>query len=180
MKHIEMSQNWLSVIGFRGEAKYGYKTNGKDFIYTDYVEIRLDPEKEHSLYELIDYTEEDWKNDYPNAEKYILVNGKWDGDYRNGHDGFTMKESVDRIIAYVHFNHDGHDFNKVFFECGSIDSREDVEAEKLMTQEEMNKLIEFARECLKNDITKANKNSRWMYSEYYEDRVIPEDTKMKW
>lgn len=184
MKKTNISQNWMSVVGFVGERKNGFVClNGEDTVLTDYIEVRIDADKGSPLYPLIDYTKEDWLKDYPDAKPFIDKNGKENGDMISKKREWTMKETIDRIIAYVHFNHDNHAFNTVFFEVGSVFDRTDCDAKSLLTDDEFKEIISFAEERMRADFLKTDEFSQWMYGEEAEDYNlvdVEENTKRKW
>lgn len=184
MKNTNISQNWMSVVGFVGEKKNGFICpDGKDTVLTDYIEVRIDAEEGSPLYSLIDYTRKDWLEEHPNAEPYVDKNGKENGDMVCKGCTYTMEETIDRIVAYVHFNHDNHAFNTVFFEVGSVSDRTDCDVKSLLTDSEFEEILSFAKERMKADFLKEEKFSQWMYGEDAEDNNlvdVKENTKRTW
>lgn len=189
MRDTEITQNWMSVVGFKGKKEKGFQCAGKEnvvSIITDYVELRINPREGSSLYSLLDYTKEDWLKEHTGAIPFIERDGKFHGDYKANGSCYTMAESIDEIIAYVHFNHYGHEFNTIFFEVGNIVSRElcDLAVIKsLLKPGELDEIIQFAKVALRKDFEKEEESAQWMYSEYAKENGvvdIEENTKRKW
>lgn len=184
MKNTEITQNWYSYVGFMGEKEDGYICpKGKDFVITDYVELRIDPSEGSPLYNVIEYKKEDWMEDHPDAKPFIEKDGKHHGNYHEKGCEWTMDETIDRIIAYVHFTHETNEFNTVFFEVGSVNSRDSVELKGYLSEEEFKEIIDFAENCMRNDFLKLTDNAYWDYAEDAEDLGIidvPENSVRKW
>lgn len=184
MEHVKLSQNWMSVVGFLGKEEDGFvcpADNGTAI--TDYVEVRIDASKGSPLFELYDYTKEDWMKDHPDAKPFIERDGKTHGDFTARTSALTMDESIDRIIAYVHFHHDNHTFNTMFFEIGNVENRESVDLGDILTPKDQKEIIDFAKSALKKDFLKEEAYSQWQYGEYAQDLGVidvKEDTKREW
>lgn len=184
MKNTKICQNWYSYVGFEGKKEDGYTCpEGKESVATDYVELRIDPKEGSPLYDIIEYKEADWMEDNPDAEPFIEKDGKHHGNYHTKDSVWTMDESIDRIIAYVHFTHNTNEFNTVFFEVGNVESRESVDIKHFLSEEEFKEIINFAENCMRNDFFKLGENARWEYAEDAEELGlidVEENSPRKW
>jgi len=184
MKNAEISQNWFTYVGFKGEKENGFICpEGQTHVCTDYVEVRIDPKDGNPLWSLIDYTEKDWWDDNPDAIPFIEKDGKHKGNYISPHGEWTMNESVDRIVGYIHFTHDTHELCFASFEVGSINSRENCDIKQLLSETEYQEIIDYALNCIKADLTKENEFSYWNYAEDAKELGvidIKENTKRTW
>lgn len=173
MKKTKITQNWMTVVGFKGEKENGFICpEGKEYVCTDYVEVRIDPKEGSPLFGLIEYTEKDWKEDYPDAVPFIEKDGSHKGNFIVKGAEWTMDETIDRIVGYIHFVHDTLDLCFTSFEVGSVNSREDCDVKKLLIDEEFDEIISFAKECIKTDFAKETKFAAWMYSEDAEEMGV--------
>lgn len=183
IQNAVVTQNWMSMVGFMGKRDKGFRTAGSDTVATDYVELKIEPNKESPLYFCITYTKEDWMKEHPEAVPFIEADEEHHGDYLAKPDCLTMKESIDRIIAYVHFNHSDHEYNCMFFEVGNVETREPVELVHILSDEEKSKLINYAKDCLRTDLLKNSEYAQWAYSEYAAEQGVvdvEENTGREW
>ena len=103
-----------------------------DGAIVDYAEIEIDPKgikKLESNLERcgnqVDFTEKEWKDiNNPNSDNY------------------------EHVVAYVHFDAETDNFNKLFISVITTNSEDELEVDKLLNDEEKQNIIEAGVESL--------------------------------
>lgn len=105
-----------------------------DKVLVDYAEIEIDPKGIKKLEDNLDRCQgqKNWSD-----EEWAEINDSSDDAYEH-------------IIAYVHFNADTENFNKLFLYVRTVHDSVELMVKELLNEEEMNIIIDYARELICN------------------------------